>query len=399
MSIINRMLKDLEQSGKSATEGGVYRPAKRRMPLWYALIVLLVPIALWAWWPMLKPMQSGHQTPIAANVPEVQSKTIEAPIPSEQLQSKMEKESPAPAAVEQTSSQVASETTPLENATPAESSPANEIVASSPALVSMNEPPAGFTPHQEPAARQKNTSAPDQTTEVANASPVMAEKMTPSNVEADVAPEEEVTPPPAAQLVIEEQKLSSGQIAAIERRKYQQAIQKRDLESAKQALRQVIANDPLDINSRQQLAALYFGENQLDAALQVLTQGIQQMPTNADLRLLAARVMQTKGQPTAALTFLTAISPSARNNIDFYAMRAALAQQTGANQEAISSYQALTVAEPTSGRWWVGLGIAYEKASQPDFAQSAYQHALDDHNLSTASKSFSAQRLQRLKGK
>lgn len=98
------------------------------------------------------------------------------------------------------------------------------------------------------------------------------------------------TTEPANEMIVEEQ-LSAGEIAALERRKYQQAMQRRDSEAAQRALQLVLANDPLDLTSRKQLTALYFGVNKLDAALAVLQQGLVTSPSNAELRLLAARIM------------------------------------------------------------------------------------------------------------
>ena len=159
---------------------------------------------------------------------------------------------------------------------------------------------------------------------------------------------------------------------------------------------QVLANDPLDYNSRKQLAALYYGENQLSAARDVLQQGITLMPTNADLRLLAARVAQAMGDKQAALQSLVAISPSVANNLDFYAMRAALAQQLGQTAEAGYSYLALTRTQPNIGRWWLGLAISQDQRGLLNDAKQAYRRALMDNQLSAASRRFAQQRIQHL---
>jgi MSHA biogenesis protein MshN len=210
------------------------------------------------------------------------------------------------------------------------------------------------------------------------------------------AADDTAQPEPLGEMHVEEQKLSAGEVAALERRKYQQAMAHRDTATAQQALLQVLANDPLDHNSRKQLAALYYGENQLTAAREVLQQGITLMPTNADLRLLAARVSQAMGDKQAALQSLVAISPSVANNLDFYAMRAALAQQLGQSSEAGYAYLALTRIQPSIGRWWLGLAISQEQRGLMNDAQQAYRRALLDNQLSAASRRFAQQRIQHL---
>lgn len=60
MSIINRMLKDLESKSAAGGLAPIYRPASRRMPGWFWLVLLLLPLTVWIWW---QPLQQWlHQT-------------------------------------------------------------------------------------------------------------------------------------------------------------------------------------------------------------------------------------------------------------------------------------------------------------------------------------------------
>ena len=369
MSLINRMLKDLDAQPAKADVAPIYRPATRRLPGWYWWILLLCPLSLWLWW---QPLQQWFH-PAAAPVVIATQPKVE----------------PAPLAVT-----VTAVTTPKIVSTDATTLPAAVIALPKAATLPVSESSKSVS---QPAPSQNS-----RTTTSAETEPVTADEnqelAAEETTQTAAIDESEATtePEPLGEMYVEEQKLSAGEIAALERRKYQQAIARRDNVGAQQALLQVLANDPLDVSSRKQLAALYYGENQLNAARDVLQQGITLMPTNADLRLLAARVAQAMGDKQAALQSLQAITPSAVNNLDFYAMRAALAQQLGQAAEAGYSYQALTRAQPTVGRWWLGLAISQEQRSLMSDAKQAYRRALLDNQLSAASRRFAQQRIQQL---
>ena len=374
MSLINRMLKDLYAQPAKADVAPIYRPAVRRLPGWYWWILLLLPLALWLWWQPLQQWLHPAVTPVIAIPPKVE------PAPPAVVVTAVA----TPSAVSGAVTTVTPEPAVTLSKTVAQAMPENNKSVAQPAL------------SQNLAAEHSRTTANTETEPVTaddNQALAVEEASQPAAID---EPEATTEPEPLGEMYVEEQKLSAGEIAALERRKYQQAIARRDNVGAQQALLQVLANDPLDLSSRKQLAALYYGENQLNAARDVLQQGIALMPTNADLRLLAARVAQAMGDKQAALQSLQAITPSAVNNLDFYAMRAALAQQLGQAAEAGYSYQALTRAQPMVGRWWLGLAISQEQRGLLNDAKQAYRRALMDNQLSAASRRFAQQRIQHL---
>jgi len=369
MSLINRMLKDLDAQPAKVDVAPIYRPAMRRLPGWYWWILLLCPLSLWLWW---QPLQQWLH-PAAAPVIATQPTAASAP--------------PAVIVTAVTTPNVVSSA--VTTAAPEQAVTSSKVVA--PPMPESSKSVALPTPSQ----HSRTIASAETETVTADENQALAAEATTQTATIDES-EATTEPEPLGEMYVEEQKLSAGEIAALERRKYQQAIARRDNVAAQQALLQVLVNDPLDVSSRKQLAALYYGENQLNAARDVLQQGITLMPTNADLRLLAARVAQAMGDKQAALQSLQAITPSAVNNLDFYAMRAALAQQLGQAAEAGYSYQALTRAQPMVGRWWLGLAISQEQRSLMSDAKQAYRRALLDNQLSAASRRFAQQRIQHL---
>ncbi|WP_316676968.1 tetratricopeptide repeat protein [uncultured Tolumonas sp.] len=378
MSLINRMLKDLDAQPAKADIAPIYRPAARRLPGWYWWILLLLPLSLWLWW---QPLQQRLH-PAASTTKKIQTE----PVPATAVISSVVPQATSSASIAVTAS-TASVAAPVVIAEPIAKAPETKIVKKSVT-------PQTATGQQKSKNTQKAITKPEQ--DAAPVEPNPTETAESSEPSAMYGAEPTTEAEPLGEMHVEEQKLSPGEIATLERRKYQQAIARRDNAAAQQALLQVLANDPLDYNSRKQLAALYYGENQLSAARDVLQQGITLMPTNADLRLLAARVAQAMGDKQAALQSLVAISPSVVNNLDFYAMRAALAQQLGQTAEAGYSYLALTRTQPNIGRWWLGLAISQDQRGLLNDAKQAYRRALMDNQLSAASRRFAQQRIQHL---
>ena len=204
---------------------------------------------------------------------------------------------------------------------------------------------------------------------------------------------------PVDELQIEEVTLSPAEEAALLRRQAEQAMTKGDLPKARSSLSALLQATPLDHSAREKLAGLLFGAAEEVEARSVLEQGMALAPTYANYRLLLARMDMSVGQKSRALARLRDCEPEARSNLDFYATRAALAQELGDYPLAASSYQRLTLQQPAEGRWWLGLGISYEKAGRPHAALDAYRRAEMSAGLSAPSREFVRQRRIRLEQK
>ncbi|MDG1751901.1 MAG: hypothetical protein P8I03_09615 [Thalassotalea sp.] len=77
-------------------------------------------------------------------------------------------------------------------------------------------------------------------------------------------------------------------------------------------------------------------------------------------------------------------------------MLASHAQQISQFDIAATAYQLLAKLEPTAGRWWLGLAVAYDSNSEFDQAVIAYGQAIDKSDLSENARQFARQRVQEL---
>lgn len=382
MSVINTMLRDLEQREGQTLSGRYQPPAPRRGRLLLGIALLggiAVPaLAYWLW-----PGQGYVAEPLAAGpavqaVPlaEKMAPAVTAPQPSAAVATPVAAVTSAAVAP----SVVAPAPAVSSAVAPAVNSPARAAVVATAALESSE-----TSSSQEPATSDVVDDAllgPDEGPQPTEASELADTEL--------VAPEE-----PSGTLEIAEEHLSPQQEAALERRKGLQAISKGQLDVARDAFAQVLANDPLDHEIRERLAGLFYGEGRLPEAQQVLTDGIRLAPAQANFRLMLARVVLASGNKAQALQTLSELEPMVSRNLDYYATRAALAQELEQPAVAARSYQQLVVVQPGEARWWLGLAIAMDKQGRALAALDAYRKALT-LPLSPASRQFVQQRIGQL---
>lgn len=384
MSVINTMLRDLEQREGQTLSGRYQPPAPRRwrLLLGMALLLLIAVPALAYWlWSGKGDNDTDAAEPVAAG-PVVQAVPL-----AEKLVPPVASTAGAPSAAAGTSSAVASASAvssavapTVPQASASVNAPARAAVVATAALHSSE-----TSSPQEPAVSEAVDDAllgPDEGPQPTEASELVDME--------SVAAEE-----PRGSLEIAEEHLSPQQEAALERRKGLQAISKGQLGVARDAFAQVLANDPLDHEIRERLAGLFYGEGRLPEAQQVLADGIRLAPAQANFRLMLARVALAGGNKAQALQTLSELEPMVSRNLDYYATRAALAQELEQPAVAARSYQQLVVVQPGEARWWLGLAIAMDKQGRALAALDAYRKALT-LPLSPASRQFVQQRIGQL---
>ena len=391
MSVINTMLKDLEQR-EGQTLSGRYQPPSpsrwRLAMIAWLLALLCVPALAYGIWHLWLD-QPAH---------------VPAP-PAEVADARPAAATPVANAVESAPSQAVVTTQPVApSVQPATAAVASAAVAVSPQhqVASL----AGATSETETSLSAQGARAPTPGEQASQENgleetllgPDEGPQLTEAALQADESATtmtEEYPAEPQGSLEIAEEHLSPQQEAALDRRKGLQALTKGQLDVARDSFSRVLANDPLDHEIRERLTGLLYGDGRIPEAQQLLDEGIRLAPSRADFRLMQARLALATGNKAAALQSLSGWEPPVSANLDYYATRAALAQELSQPGVAASSYQQLTVAQPTEPRWWLGLGIALDKQGRPLAALDAYRKALS-LPLSAGSRQFVQQRIEQL---
>ncbi len=385
MSVINQMLKDLEQRQPGSEGAAVYVAPARQQGWWMLVLTLLCTLALailgWRTWIYWQQSQRTAQ-PTVQLTPEL-----------------------APAS---TQTQSASSATEVVAAPPEPQGAASGAVALDVA------PVAAMARASAPAGVAEGSSATEVLADEAPVSETLAEtqpedEVTPSDEElqpdlyAELAAEQEAAPQEVAAaprkpgvLKIETVDLSEPELAALAERKATTAMAKGQMREAQDNYYQVLLHDPHNQGAREQLAALLYGEGRLTEASQVLEEGLRLDPAQADLRLLLARVAISGGDRQKALDWLTGYQPDLAANLDYYATWAGLAQELGQPAQASELYVKLLRQQPDQGRWWLGLGVAEDGQGHRQRALDAYGNAQLHGNLGEASTRWLEQRITEL---
>ncbi len=159
------------------------------------------------------------------------------------------------------------------------------------------------------------------------------------------------------------------------------AIRAQQFRKAEKALRKALTHEPGHIKARELLTGLYIKQGRWVEASEVLQHGMIVAPDhNAFTKLYARTLMQMKQDPKA-IAILTARQPSIMQDPEHYAILAALYQRQNKHQQAAKTYSDILKVRPKMGIWWVGMGISLEAMGDHRQAAQAYQLAQQSGTL------------------
>jgi MSHA biogenesis protein MshN len=162
-------------------------------------------------------------------------------------------------------------------------------------------------------------------------------------------------------------------------------------------LRNALKVDPGYEAVRQTLVALLLEGKRLDEAAAVLRDGLALEPSNTGFAILLARTLVERNDVNGALALLQKHAPAAQTSPEFHAFAAALYQRLERHGDAVSEYQAALKLAPNAGVWWIGLGISQQALNRPKEAADAFQRAKSSGNLAPELVVFTDRRLNLLK--
>lgn len=157
-----------------------------------------------------------------------------------------------------------------------------------------------------------------------------------------------------------------------------------------------LSYNPALHQARRQAAALYYGQNKLSEAALLLKQGQLLFPQEYEYALLLARVQQSAGQNKQALSSLAQIPDTSPLAVKKWHQQSDLAQKEQNFPIAEQSFRQLAKNEPSQGRWWMGLGYALDAQKNYTEAKNAYNQALAQGNLSSQAQAYVDNRLVQL---
>ena len=191
---------------------------------------------------------------------------------------------------------------------------------------------------------------------------------------------------------VSRRKLSAKELAQQKLAHAEKALAAKEVVKAEKLLEDVVLLTPDDSQTRKKLAALWFGRQAYQDALNLLSQGLALNGKDMSLRKMKARIHLKQGDAISALNTLRPLAKL--QNEQYQVMLANTAQQAQRMNAAVDAYKVLIGMQPDIGRWYLGLAVLYDKNSQFGLASKAYKNALTKSDLSISSEDFIKKRIQ-----
>lgn len=158
-----------------------------------------------------------------------------------------------------------------------------------------------------------------------------------------------------------------------------QAVTRNEPLQAETALRAALDADPGHVEACTMLATLLLQQDRRDDAARLLAAALERNPRQSRLAMLQARLLADAGQDARAVSVLQAAQAGA--DADYQALLGALQQRLGNDTQAAAAYRQALASSPQRGTWWLGLAISLERSEQSAAALAAYRNALRDTTL------------------
>lgn len=238
------------------------------------------------------------------------------------------------------------------------------------------------------------------------ATPARAAPVTATTVAGRGEPSPRISEPaPAAVEEAPEAAIAVGDIkrpantAQLAESRYQRALdylQASRIEPAIEQLREALRLQADMHAARELLANLYLRTGRDAEAFMVLKAGLDADPQYLPFAMMYARTLVEQGQLPVARQVLEHSLLYAGNNADYQALLAAVEQRLGDHAAAVTRYMQALELKKQQGAWWVGMGISLEALGRLTEAGQAYRAARISPGLSTELIAYVESRLKEL---
>jgi len=192
-------------------------------------------------------------------------------------------------------------------------------------------------------------------------------------------------------------KMSNIAVANLKLKQGIKAQQNGDIIKAQKMWQEALTIKPDLHDARIQLAASFYGANELSQALSLMSKAVGQFPQYDGYRLMAAQIYYQEKQPEKALSVLN----SPFNKIDVatenLVLAGSLAQQLQQWPAAQSNYKVLVNRDINNSQWILGLAIAYDALGEKENAHRYYSRLMSLGNVDQAIREYARKRSSILK--
>jgi len=140
--------------------------------------------------------------------------------------------------------------------------------------------------------------------------------------------------------------------------------------------------------SRQALVDQLMSAGRLVEAEGYISQALKLFPNYPIYHQRLAQIRVSQGDHRGAVALIEEAIGQGVSSAELYAYIATLYQRDRKFEQSIENYQRALTLKPDNGTWWMGLGITYEQSGQFSESLSAYRQALNSGTLSKKLKNY-----------
>jgi MSHA biogenesis protein MshN len=169
-------------------------------------------------------------------------------------------------------------------------------------------------------------------------------------------------------------------------------IEKGRAEDARATLNAALVAAPEHHKARELAAAVALQNGRTRDAQSLLEQGLKITPQHVPFAFMLARLQVDQGNEALAIDTLEGVRAAGTNDGGYLAFLAQLYQRAGRHADAVQSYRDAVGLRAQDARAWLGLGISLEATQDFGGAFDAYTRALQLDGLDTNLAQYARQR-------
>lgn len=148
------------------------------------------------------------------------------------------------------------------------------------------------------------------------------------------------------------------------------------------SLEQHIMQNRYAHQSRETYGKLLVNDGEYLAARNVIESGLGLAPNHAGFKKIKARILIANGALSEAVTLLASRAPSINEDLEYHEILATAQLASRDYTGALNSYTQLVRQDRTQGRWWYGFAASQDSLGNRQAARQGYDQALQQSNLS-----------------
>ena len=166
---------------------------------------------------------------------------------------------------------------------------------------------------------------------------------------------------------------------------------------AEEAFHAALASDAGHEPARQALVALLLEQRRADEASRLLEEGLALNPMQVQFATALASIQAERGNVTAAAQTLQKARAAAGGDPQYNFVLGGVLQRLSRHEEAAEAYRASLIVAPEYGPSWVGLAVCLEALHHKPEAAEAFRRALNTRTLSADVRNYAEQKVRELR--